>query len=97
MLTRYLHSICMLLTNCVSISCSNGRDIFVNLKQTDSTRTDVFERINVFLVDFQTENGSADEVLGLPDRGAHFVHPADEVPVPADVLGRRPAPVPREH
>ena len=36
-------------------------------------------------------------MFGVPDRGSRAVHPADEVLVPADFLGRRPAPVPRKH
>lgn len=40
------------------------------------------------------EMRSADEVFRLSYCGAHLVHPADEVLVPANVLGRRPAPVP---
>ena len=33
----------------------------------------------------------------VSDRGAHFVHPADEVLVPDNFLGWRSPPVPREY
>lgn len=46
---------------------------------------------------YLAEDGPAIKVLRVPDRGAHLVHPAPLVLVPAHVLGRRPAPVPREH
>lgn len=43
------------------------------------------------------EMRSADEVFRLSYCGAHLVHPADEVLVPANFLGRRPTPVPWKH
>lgn len=43
------------------------------------------------------EMRSADEVLRLPHSGAHFVHPSDEVLMPANILGWRFAPVSRKH
>ena len=53
--------------------------------------------IAVIIHVLMTEDGLADEVFRLPDRGAHIVHSAAEIYVSPDFLGRRLAPIPREH